>query len=173
MHVEYFGMGNLSFQDSKDTLSKIKKYFPQSKSITSEIERTMRYLLLPPKTKLIRRIYPENETETNAAIEILFRVCFLFILSQFIFSFPELIHQLGLDSVKLSALHNLFSQCVSASAFQQLRTVEQVYFPLHVLLLLDFSTTKIILIDLARLYCSHRRESVQWGPSLQGYCPIR
>lgn len=76
MHVEYFGMGNLSFQDSKDTLSKIKKNFPQSKPITPEIERTMRYLLLPSKTKSIRRIYPENETETNAAIEILFRVCF-------------------------------------------------------------------------------------------------
>lgn len=78
MHVEYFGMGNLSFEDSKDTLTKIKNNFPHSKPITSEVERTTRYLLLPSRTKLIRRIYRENETETNNAIQILFRVCFFF-----------------------------------------------------------------------------------------------
>jgi len=111
MYVEYFGMGNLSFEDSKSTLDKIKMSFPHSKPVTKEIERPLRYLLLPPKTRTIRRIYPENECEKNSAIEIFYKI--------------------GVDSVKISALHSLFSQIVSTAAFQQLRTVEQLGYIVH------------------------------------------
>jgi len=111
MYVEYFGMGNLSFEDSKSTLDNIKINFPHTKPITKDVERTLRYVLLPPKTKTIRRVYPENECEKNAAIEIFYKI--------------------GVDSVKISALHSLFSQIVSTAAFQQLRTVEQLGYIVH------------------------------------------
>uniref|UniRef100_A0A6M2EQF5 Peptidase M16 N-terminal domain-containing protein n=1 Tax=Populus davidiana TaxID=266767 RepID=A0A6M2EQF5_9ROSI len=109
LYIEALCHGNL-FQEEAINLSNIIRNNLSVQPLPVNMRHEEHVICLPPSANLVRDVNVKNKSETNSVVELYFQIE------------PEV----GLDSIKLKALADLFDEIVQEPLFNQLRTKEQL-----------------------------------------------
>ncbi|KAH8490560.1 hypothetical protein H0E87_022920 [Populus deltoides] len=109
LYIEALCHGNL-LQEEAINLSNIIRNNLSVQPLPVNMRHEEHVMCLPSSANLVRDVNVKNKSETNSVVELYFQIE------------PEV----GLDSIKLKALADLFDEIVEEPLFNQLRTKEQL-----------------------------------------------
>uniref|UniRef100_A0A6N2MFF6 Peptidase M16 N-terminal domain-containing protein n=1 Tax=Salix viminalis TaxID=40686 RepID=A0A6N2MFF6_SALVM len=109
LYIEALCHGNL-LQEEAINLSNIIRNNLSIQPLPVNMRHEEHVICLPSSANLVRDVNVKNKSETNSVVELYFQIE------------PEV----GLDSIKLKALADLFDEIVEEPIFNQLRTKEQL-----------------------------------------------
>eukprot|EP01127_Copromyxa_protea_P010614 TRINITY_DN2597_c0_g1_i1.p1 TRINITY_DN2597_c0_g1~~TRINITY_DN2597_c0_g1_i1.p1 ORF type:complete len:920 (-),score=181.97 TRINITY_DN2597_c0_g1_i1:22-2781(-) len=105
LYIESFASGNITIEEAKKTINTILSV-TKATPVDPESLISFKHVLLTPGKEYIRSVPAYDSGDKNSAIEVYL--------------------QMGPTSTEISALLDLFSQCVSISAYSELRTTQQL-----------------------------------------------
>lgn len=114
MYIEGLCHGNLSEAEAISISDIFKINFPVN-PLPIELRQVEHVICLPPSANLVRDASVKNKSEKNSVVELYFQIE----------------EDLGIESIKLRALNDLFGEIVREPFFDQLRTKEQLGYVVH------------------------------------------
>ncbi|KAK7301570.1 hypothetical protein RJT34_12437 [Clitoria ternatea] len=109
LYIEGLCHGNLTEEEAISISNIFKMNFPVN-PLPVELRHAERIICLPPSANLVRDVNVKNKLEKNSVAELYFQIE----------------QDIGVESIKLKALIDLFDEIIEEPFFNQLRTKEQL-----------------------------------------------